>query len=95
MKFLEICIGAWLILALNSCVSIPLPTIEDCRVLSSVGACIDKRLPVGQQEYDKDFRQMLGYRCTSPSDIQLLMNDINSKRAELAKLRTKMKNKDK
>ena len=84
-----------IILTLTSCKDqfsgIPLPKAESCTMLSNVAACTDKRKPHGEQNYDKPFRKMIGYQCTNITDKNAMLNDIEDKRKELAKLRRKTK----
>lgn len=70
-----------------------MPKAESCTVLSGGAVCTDERLPEDEQEYDLSFREMIGYQCTNITDKNALLNDIEKKRAELAKLRRKNKKK--
>jgi len=88
LNFVFYIISSAILILTTSCdYEIPLPTIEECTVLSNVAVCTDKRLPKDSQTYDKELSEMRGYQCTSPADYAILQADIDEKRAELAKLR--------
>lgn len=48
------------------------PEVERCVVLTDTCFCIDKRLPAGQQEYEKPLIYCRGYQATSPQDYAIL-----------------------
>ena len=58
---------------ISSCESFPPPKTEVCITSSDyTSACVDKRLPEGEQEYDKEYE--MNNICTNPADYDLLYN---------------------
>ncbi len=91
MKISQIFIVGWLII-ITGCDEIPLPETEQCTLLSTGSICTDSRLPDEDREYLREFSDMRGYQCTNVDDYQALLDDIEDKRKELAKLRRNCQN---
>lgn len=62
-------------LLVASCKSVP-PRTEFCMVGDHNLLCIDKRMPQGQQEYERSFKSGVGYICSGPDDYALIQEWI-------------------
>ena len=72
----------------SSCKSFPPPKVELCITSDDyISACVDKRLPEGEQEYDRPYE--VNYICTNPADYNQLYNYCMDLREELIKCRYK------
>ena len=74
----------------SSCKSFPPPKVELCITSSTsegvpISACVDKRLPEEEQEYDKEYE--VNNICTNPADYDLLYNYCMDLREKLIQCR--------
>ena len=70
----------------SGCESFPPPRTEICITSDNyTSACVDKRLPEGEQEYDKEYE--VNNICTNPADYDLLYNYCMDLRQKLIECR--------
>ena len=70
----------------SGCESFPPPQTEICITSDNyISACVDKRLPEGEQEYDKEYE--VNIICTNPADYDLLYNYCMDLREKLIQCR--------